>query len=408
MVWIGKRSEGGASIAGDGVASGARMRFRASVPKRKISPAGCFLWIVAVVIVLYVIGRIAYSAFEEELMRFALVPKVEFREVPMPQGANYERADLWIARPDIPDNPALWVPEGFQPTAAPQASVFFIHPTSFLERSAWNAPIDDAESQQRARLFVRSQASAFNGAGAIWAPKYRQATFGAFLTTADNARQALDFAYRDVLAAYQVFLAQAPADRPIILAAHSQGSLHLMRLLQERVRGAPEANRIAAAYVIGWPVSEMADLPAMPLPACERPDQAGCLISYQSFSEPADFSQVTDVYDASTGPGGVSRNGTPMLCTNPLTGTRGGTAGREANLGTLVPNDDFSEAQFGRGLVPARCGERGFLLVGPNDALPDMGPYALPGNNYHVYDYALFWANIRADAERRLTAFRNR
>jgi len=25
----------------------------------------------------------------------------------------------------------------------------------------------------------------------------------------------------------------------------------------------------------------------------------------------------------------------------------------------------------------------------------------LPGNNYHVYDYALFWAAIREDAQRR-------
>jgi putative Holliday junction resolvase len=30
----------------------------------------------------------------------------------------------------------------------------------------------------------------------------------------------------------------------------------------------------------------------------------------------------------------------------------------------------------------------------------------LPGNNYHVYDYALFWGSIRADAERRLAAWR--
>ena len=36
---------------------------------------------------------------------------------------------------------------------------------------------------------------------------------------------------------------------------------------------------------------------------------------------------------------------------------------------------------------------------------PDLGPYVLPGNNYHVFDYSLFWANVRADAARRLTAF---
>jgi hypothetical protein len=35
---------------------------------------------------------------------------------------------------------------------------------------------------------------------------------------------------------------------------------------------------------------------------------------------------------------------------------------------------------------------------------PDLGRFVLPGNNYHVYDYSLFWANIRADALRRLAA----
>jgi hypothetical protein len=382
------------------------MRLRVRVAKRKTSPAGCFLWIIAVALVLYVVGRIAYAAFEKDLMRWAMVPSVAFQPAPAPAPAAYARADMWIARPDIEGNPALWTPQGVQPATAPQASVFFIHPTSFLERTRWNAPLDDADSQQRAALFVRSQASAFNGVGAIWAPKYRQATFGAFLTSQDNARQALDLAWRDVLAAYEQFLAQAPADRPIILAAHSQGSLHLMRLLEERVRGAPEASRIAAAYVIGWPVSQDADVPAMPLPPCEAPDQARCFLSWQSFSEPADPSQVTDVYDASTGPGGVSRAGSPMVCTNPLTGARGGAAGADRNLGTLVPDADLGSAELRPGAVPARCDLRGFLLIGDNGALPDMGPYALPGNNYHVYDYALFWANIRADVARRLAAFR--
>ena len=37
-----------------------------------------------------------------------------------------------------------------------------------------------------------------------------------------------------------------------------------------------------------------------------------------------------------------------------------------------------------------------------------MPPFVLPGNNYHVFDYALFWANLRADAERRLAEFAKR
>ncbi len=363
-----------------------------------------FLWIVAGITILVVVCAILYRIFEVQLMRWAMVPKVEYSEVPMKAGSTYANRDMWIARPDIPNNPALWLPPEVQRTnAAPRASVFFIHPTSFLESSAWNAPVDDRESQQRAALFVRSQASAFNGVGVVWAPKYRQAAFGAFLTTEDNARRALDLAYRDVAASFEEFLREAPADRPIILAGHSQGALHLMRLLTERIAGRPEAGRIAAAYVVGWPVSTTVDLPHMGFPACQRAGQPGCILSWQSFGEPADPKMVTDVYDESRGPGGEPRAGTRMLCVNPLSGNAGDAAPREANLGTLIPNDDFSAAEFRRQAVPARCDVRGFLLIGEDP--PEFGEYVLPGNNYHVFDYSLFWANVRADAEARLTAF---
>ena len=40
--------------------------------------------------------------------------------------------------------------------------------------------------------------------------------------------------------------------------------------------------------------------------------------------------------------------------------------------------------------------------------VPNLGSYVLPGNNYHVYDYALFWGSIRADAGRRLAAWQAR
>ena len=373
--------------------------------KKRTHPAVKFLWVIAVLTMLFIAAALGYRIFEKQLMRWVMVPNAPFRAVPMPAGADYRQARMWIARPDIEGNPSLWTPPGVQPILIPRASIFFVHPTSFLESTAWNAPITDRESQDRAALFVRSQASAFNAVGAVWAPRYRQAAFGAFLTGEADARRALDFAYRDVLAAYEEFLREAPAGRPIILAAHSQGSAHLMRLLQERIRGAPEAGRVVAAYLVGWPVSVSADLPALPFPACARPDQAQCILSWQSFAEPADPSQITDVYDESAGPGGVPRRGSAMLCTNPLTGAARGAAPAARNLGTLVPNADMTEAAFLPGAVPARCDARGFLLIGDNGGLPAMGPYALPGNNYHVYDYALFWANVRADAERRLAAY---
>lgn len=366
-----------------------------------------FLYAIAILIVLALAAAFTYRFWGPQLMRAALVPSAEVVTLPPPD--DYSNKALWLARPDIPGNAALWVPEGQSVATEPPAAVFFIHPTSMFDGSQWNAALDNVEANARAELFLRAQASAFNGVGAIWAPRYRQATFGAFLTTKAEAGKALDFAYRDVLAAFDAFVKQA-GDRPIILAGHSQGALHLSRLLVDRVAGKPIAKRIIAAYVVGWPVSITADLPRMGLPACARPDEAGCLLSWQSFGEPSadlgeatDTSIVTDLFDASTGYTGQPRAGTQMVCTNPLTGMAGGSAPAAANLGTLIPTKDLSSATLQPGVVPARCDGRGFLLLGSN--LPDMGPYVLPGQNYHAFDISLFWGNVRADAARRMAAY---
>ncbi len=360
-----------------------------------------FLYVVVFFIVLAIAGAFAYRFWGAEMLKMAMVPSARFEALPAEPAASYRHARMWLARPDKPGNPALWTPAGYTPGAAPKAAVFFVHPTSFLERSRWNAPLDNQEANDRAELFLRGQASAFNDVGAIWAPRYRQATFGAFLTTQANAAKALDLAYGDVAAAFDAFVAQA-GDRPIILAGHSQGSLHLIRLLREKIAGKPIAKRIVAAYVVGWPISRTTDLPALGLPECRTADQSGCILSWQSFAEPADPSLILDTYNASSSIDGVARRGTAMICTNPLTGMPDSIAPADANLGTLFPSSDLSTATIEPKRVAARCDSRGLLLIGNP---PSLGNYVLPGNNYHVYDYSLFWANVRADAARRLATF---
>ena len=360
-----------------------------------------FLYFIVVMIVLVGAALLAYRIWGQQLLRMAMVPGASFEALPPAPADAYARPDMWFARPDKPGNPALWTPAGQTPAPNARAAVFFIHPTSYLDRSRWNAPLDDAEANARAELFLRGQASAFNAVGQVWAPRYRQATFGAFLTSGADATKALDLAYRDVALAFDRFVREA-GDRPIILAGHSQGALHLTRLLREKVAGMPLAKRVVAAYVVGWPVSKTADLPALGLPECTRADQAGCLLSWQSFAEPADPALIRDAFDATSGPTGIARAGTRIVCTNPLTGTADAAAPATANHGTLLPNVDFTSATLVVGAVPARCDGRGLLLIG---APPQLGGYVLPGNNYHVYDYSLFWADVRADAARRLAAF---
>jgi hypothetical protein len=316
----------------------------------------------------------------------------------------------WLNLPDtVPAGPADWAPKGFTAdaiAARPGAATFYIHPTTYLEKDRWNAPLGDQESQDRATLFVRSQASAFQFSR-VYAPKYRQAAFGAFLDTGKDARGALDLAYQDVSKAFERFLAQEPKG-PIILVGHSQGALHLTRLLRERVAEDPAlAKRVVAAYVVGWPVSKAADVPAMGLPACDRRGQPGCILSWMSFGTPANIDPFVHVYDGTTGFTGAKRQRGDLLCVNPITGDQNGKAQSSANAGTLVPTDDtLDDATLEKGLVGAQC-QGGFLSLSfADDKPPALGPYVLPGNNYHVYDMALFWADIRRDAEERLAAWR--
>lgn len=364
-----------------------------------------FLYIVAALIVLVLAGAVTYRLFGIQLMQAAMVPTGKF-VAPVKQTANiYADKAMWIARPDIAGNPAMWLPEDVEAGEPGTAAIFFIHPTSYITmlRSAqWNAALDDKETNVRAGIFVKGQASVFNAAGEVWAPRYRQANFGAFLTDRPEGLMALDAAYYDVANAFETFVASIPKDKPIILAGHSQGALHLTRLIKDKVAGAGVAKRVVAAYVVGWPVSAVTDLGPMGMPACAEPEQTGCLLSWESFAEPADTTLVIEAYDKTIGFDGKPRKDTPIVCSNPLTGTERGEAPASANLGTLKNAADFSGGTLLAGLVPAKCDERGFLLIGE---APDMGPYTLPGNNYHVYDYSLFWANIRADALRRLAAF---
>ena len=365
-----------------------------------------FLYVIAALVVLMIAAFAIYAIWGMQLIRAVMVPREDFAELaPLPADA-YADPKMWVARPDITqNNPALWTPAGVTtPAVTQKAAIFFLHPTSYVTTvgdAHWNAPLDDTDTNATARRFVMSQASAFNATGTVWAPRYRQANYGAFLTDKPAGDKALATAYRDVAQAFAAFLAANPTG-PLMLAGHSQGSRHLLQLLREQVAGKPIADRVAAVYAVGWPVSVEADLPALGLPACARAAQSHCIVSWQSYAEPADPSAVVESFERKTGYTGKPRKGTHMLCTNPITGAFNGAAPASANKGTLDAREQGQPPKLLTGIVPARCDTSGVLMIGEP---VDMGPFTLPGNNYHVYDYSLFWGNVRADAQQRLAAF---
>jgi hypothetical protein len=367
-----------------------------------------FLYLIAGVIVLLLAGIVALRVWSDDLTELAFVPSVSFARQQALPPESWESPAMWVARPGIANDPATWTPPGVTlPTPRMPVAVFFVHPTSYIARDAWNASLDDATSRDRAALFVQGMASPFNEAEAIWAPRYRQAAIGAFLTDRPEATQAIDLAYGDVLAAFTVFTRHLRPGQPIALAGHSQGAFLLRRLLRDRIAGTPLSRRLVGAWVIGWPVSLEHDLPKMGVPACARADQAGCVVSWLTVADPADTGMLVQAYGRRTGLDGRSVAGSAFLCTNPLTGTQGTGADAGANLGTLVPDLPARSGALVAKVVPAACETDHFLHIGPPPKL-DLGPYVLPGNNYHLYDVTLFWANLRVDFERRVAAWQTR
>jgi len=365
-----------------------------------------FLYFIAFCIVLFLVGLVVLSIWSKELTELAFTPKGEFVAQNPLEGNAYENPAMWISRPGMgAADPAQFRPKGLaEDDWTTDAAVFFIHPTSYLGREFWNAPVDDPDAKSAAELFVRGMASPFNKSNNIWSPRYRQAAVGAMLTDSPSGKQAIDAAYDDVAKAFDYFLATVDPKVPIVLAGHSQGALHLKRLLAEKVAGTPAADRVIAAYVVGWPVSKENELAKMGLPACATASQTGCVMSWQSFAIPADPDALMDAYQRGPTLDGKPIEPKDVLCTNPLTGTIGESlAPASTNLGTLVPDDNLDGGKLVAGAVSAQCDTRGLLMIG---SPPEMGNAVLPGNNYHVYDIPLFWMNLRKDFERRATAWK--
>jgi hypothetical protein len=121
-----------------------------------------------------------------------------------------------------------------------------------------------------------------------------------------------------------------------------------------------------------------------------------------TFADPPNPDFIFHEWEKRAGFNGDKRRKEDTLCVNPITGTQGAAAPAQDNPGTLIPTADMRSASLEAGAVGAHC-DKGLLIL---DGLPpQLGSFVLPGNNYHVYDYALFWGAVRRDAERRLAAW---
>lgn len=327
-----------------------------------------------------------------------------------PPAPDYDQPSAWAAWPGRASG-ADTVPPGLTepPLAdAAKADVFFIHPTTFLAGAADNARYDEpgTTSTQIDQGVLRFQASAFNACCHIYAPRYRQAVLAAFMMKDEaRAEAAYELAYSDVARAFDYYLAHENHGRPFILASHSQGSLHAIRLLQERIAGRPLQQQLVAAYIIGYYVPQ--EVGNRGVPVCHAATQTGCFVDWNTVKAGHDDSARENRRLVWLDGRYQHAAGQPEVCVNPLDWQPGGTAEAALNLGALPgvrPGAALRPPVAG--LTGATC-DGGELHIdiplarrsGFSDVLTLFG-------SYHIFDYNLFYANIRLNAVQRVAAWR--
>lgn len=304
---------------------------------------------------------------------------------------DYSNLYYWAAHPlkhDAGDSIPLFLKNEKRDSAA---DVFYLHPTTYtgsLADNEWNADVNnDALNTYTDNRAVLNQATIFNGSCKVYAPRYRQAHLRAFFAIGNKAAAAaFDVAYEDLRNAFQYYLDHYNHGRPIVIASHSQGSLHAIRLLKEFFDGKPLQQQLVCAYIVGWNIKRD-DFVSIPLGT--TPTATGCVVGWRTYKKGyADWL--------------VKRENGNSLCVNPLTWTttfewaapslHKGMIGK--NFNTLI------KGNIGAGI------DEEYKILGVEVSGDDAGFNLL--NNYHVGDYNLFYMNVRENVKARIDAFLKR
>jgi len=347
----------------------------------------------SVLIVLFSVLLILASwYYRDDLFQSIYDPGEPFQTMALPIAPDYSADTGWLVRSHPP----------IDPIDIKGGDVFVISPTLFLGRTHWNAPINDEKLRgEFERIVLPNYILPFQPAGRVYAPQYRQAALYTFLNNRDDSVLAMQFAYQDVRRAFEVFLAENPPERPIVLIGYGQGGLHAQRLLAEYFSDNLN-QKLAAAYIIDHPFLLDASSNIKP---CARKQDTNCVIAFGAF-EPKEKTRVQRFVDRTLvwNAGNMEPvGGRPLLCVNPLLWTTdldyaparlhlGGVAAEGLGFETTpVPMPQQTGAQCQNGVL---------LLDKPK--LKNLRRPSRFGGKYRTLPSNLFYEDLRVDAVRRV------
>lgn len=292
---------------------------------------------------------------------------------------------------------------------------FYVYPTVSGDTT------DNADLQAGAEIGVTfSQAARYRGVCSIYAPLYRQVTVAALFAGKFDDPDAFGIAYGDVLDAFKQFVANS-SGRGFILIGHSQGTSHLIRLIQEEIEADPYlASRMIAAHLMGISVAlpNDAEIGATfaSTPPCTFDDDISCFVNYVSFRETAPPIPGQALF------GVTASDETRAACTHPV----------DLGAGRLALDSIFSFSQLPPytdpalnrtittpfvkvpGLFEGECIEedgKGYLAItingDPSDPRVDDVNDFLPGWGLHLIDSPLPQGDMLRLAQKQADAWLN-
>jgi hypothetical protein len=305
---------------------------------------------------------------------------------------DYGNLYYWAAHPakwDYSDSIPSFLKDEIRDTSV---DVFFMHPTTYtkdFQNSKMNADVDDSALNHQTDIStILYQASVFNGSCRVFAPRYRQAHLKAyFQITNAQSKKAFDLAYEDLKTAFQYYLDHWNHGRPIIIAAHSQGSMHAVRLLQEFFDGKPLQRQLVCAYVVGWQIKKE-DFKSLPFG--NSPAETGCVVGWRTYKkDKEDFL--------------IKKENGNSLCVNPISwSTDNNWIPKEMHKGAV--GKDFNKLVSKRISVGIAPGLNILWVEIPDDIEQKSGLASRLGN-FHIADYNLFWMDIRENVKQRINTF---
>lgn len=276
--------------------------------------------------------------------------------------------------------------------------VFYLYPTAWnkTEADPHFCQIDNETLRAGGAFNVAHQASAFEGVANIYAPVYRQVD-ALWLLGEDKLTEGQKYfdgiPYTDARAAFEYYIEHYNNGRPFMLAGHSQGANVVKSLLKYYMAEHPEVyERMVCAYIVGYSVTQ-AELDEFPhLKFAEGASDTGVIVSWNTEAPGMEYSPL--VLEGA-------------IAINPITWTRAEeVAGKEQNLGSHLAFRGTSvvedKEQFADAAVDLK---RGSVICSTVDVEQYATTGIFPTGSFHVFDFGLYYENIRENARTRADAF---